>query len=324
MILDLYSKRQKRLQGDVPDVYTYDEIPTPLRVQIVQIWKETLGSPSNEAYRVTMSSLIESSPYEQEQGMRAAYEFIVKALRREYGVFKLHNGNYDGNDQRELANFFLNEREINKVIDVVELIFRYIDLVTRDWNFRHLDDASKRADNAIAELNIRFKEHGIGYQYEDKIIIRVDSELIHVEAVKPALRLLNTTEYRGAQEEFLSAYNHYQKGRHKESLNDCLKSFESTMKAICDKHNWQYSPKASSKELIKVCFENKLIPIFWQTHLSSLRSMLESSIPTGRNKLSGHGQGTTPTTVPDHLVAYMLHMTASTLVFLTTAEKDLP
>lgn len=322
MILDLYSKRQKRLQGDAPDVYTYDKIPTPLRVQIVQIWEETLGSPSNGGYRVTMPSLSGSSPYEQ--GMRAAYEFIVEALRREYGVFELHNGNYAGDDHRELADFFLNEREINKVIDVVELIFRYIDIGTRDWAFRHLEDANKRADNAIAELNIRFKEHGIGYQYEDKIIIRVDSELIHVEAVKPALRLLNTTEYRGAQEEFLSAYNHYQKGRHKESLNDCLKSFESTMKAICDKHNWQYSPKASSKELIKVCFENKLIPTFWQTHFSSLQRMLESSIPTGRNNLSGHGQGTTPTTVPDHLVAYMLHMTASTLVFLTTAEKDLP
>lgn len=51
--------------------------------------------------------------------------------------------------------------------------------------------------------------------------------------------------------------------------------------------------------------------------------MLESSIPTGRNKLSGHGQGTTPTNIPDYLVAYMLHMTASTVVFLATAEKNL-
>ena len=54
------------------------------------------------------------------------------------------------------------------------------------------------------------------------------------------------------------------------------------------------------------------------------RSMLESSVPTGRNKLSGHGQGSTPTTVPDYLVAYMLHMTASTIVFLAEAELSLP
>jgi hypothetical protein len=95
------------------------------------------------------------------------------------------------------------------------------------------------------------------------------------------------------------------------------------MKAICDKRNWPYQPNATSKVLIQVCFDNDLVPSFWQQQLSSLRSMLESSIPTGRNKLSGHGQGTSPTTVPDYLVAYMLHMTASTLVFLTTAEKNL-
>ena len=76
--------------------------------------------------------------------------------------------------------------------------------------------------------------------------------------------------------------------------------------------------------MIQICFDNGLIDPFWQSHYSSLRSLLESGVPTGRNKLSGHGQGTTPTTVPDHLVAYMLHMTASALVFLAEAEKNLP
>ncbi|MCD8492630.1 MAG: hypothetical protein LRY51_12460, partial [Geovibrio sp.] len=140
-------------------------------------------------------------------------------------------------------------------------------------------------------------------------------------AVKPALRLLNEKHYLGSQQEFLSAYEHYRKGKHKEALNDCLKAFESTMKAICDKRKWTYQANATSKALIQVCFDNDLVPLFWQQQLTSLRSMLESSIPTGRNKLSGHGQGSTPTTVPDYLVAYMLHMTASTLVFLTMAEK---
>lgn len=135
--------------------------------------------------------------------------------------------------------------------------------------------------------------------------------------------MLNEKNYHGAQQEFLSAYEHYRHGKHKEALNDCLKSFESTMKAICDKHKWTYQPNATAKALIQTCFDNNLIPSFWQQQLSSLRSMLESGIPTGRNKLSGHGQGTTPTVVPEYLVAYMSHMTASTLVFMTTAEKKI-
>ena len=43
-IIELYSKRQKRLRGDVPDVYTYDEIPQNLRVQIIHICNGTIGS----------------------------------------------------------------------------------------------------------------------------------------------------------------------------------------------------------------------------------------------------------------------------------------
>ena len=41
-IFDLFSKRQKRLRGEAPDVYTYDEIPEPLRVQIVHIFRDIL------------------------------------------------------------------------------------------------------------------------------------------------------------------------------------------------------------------------------------------------------------------------------------------
>lgn len=42
-IFDLYSKRQKQLHGDMPDVYAYDTIPRSLRVQITYLWQETKG-----------------------------------------------------------------------------------------------------------------------------------------------------------------------------------------------------------------------------------------------------------------------------------------
>ena len=313
-IFDLFSKRQKALRGDTPDVYSYDDLPNALRVQIVHIWSDALGN--NRDY------------YEQYgcgPNVTAAYKFIVDTLCREYGLFQLPTA--DKYQERmylkELANYLLQVEDVERQLDIVELSFRYIDRATRRYDYLRRQNASERVDDAINELNARFKEHGIGFQFVEGEIVRVDSELIHSEAVKPALRLLNDKKYRGAQQEFLSAYEHYRHGKHKEALNDCLKSFESTMKAICDKRKWSYLPNATAKTLIKVCFDNELVPLFWQQQLSSLRSMLESSIPTGRNKLSGHGQGATPTAVPDYLVAYMLHMTASTLVFLTTAENKL-
>lgn len=298
----------------MPDVYTYDDLPNALKVQIVHIWSDSLGNATDYHNIYRCASNVQNS-----------YKFIVDTICREYGLFQLPTAKQYNKRMylEELVDYLLQVNDIERQLDIIELSFKYIDRFTRKFDYLHRQDASVIADNAITELNDRFKEHGIGFQFVEGEIVRVDSELIHSEAVKPALRLLNEKHYHGAQQEFLSAYEHYRHGRHKEALNDCLKSFESTMKAICDKRKWVYPTNATSKTLIQICFDNDLVPSFWQQELNSLRSIMESSIPTGRNKLSGHGQGSIPTTVPDYLVAYMLHMTASTLVFLTMAEKNL-
>ena len=71
-VLDLFSKRQKKLGGDLPDVYTYDQIPHPLKVQIIYIWRDTIGNESEYNDNYT--------------GVVSAYEFLVETLCREYGV----------------------------------------------------------------------------------------------------------------------------------------------------------------------------------------------------------------------------------------------
>ena len=80
----------------------------------------------------------------------------------------------------------------------------------------------------------------------------------------------------------------------------------------------------ASKQLIEIAFEKELIPKFWTAHFSALRSSLESGVPTGRNKLGGHGQGPEVVEVPPHIVSYVLHQTASAIVFLVEAEKSMP
>jgi len=311
-IFDLFSKRQKKLRGDIPDVYTYDNIPEPLRVQIVHIWQDSLGN--------------DIEYHDEYKGVRGAYKFLVETLCREYGLFQLTTQkNYNRRHcMEELINFFLSEEDVEKVIDVIELSFRVIDRLTREYRYRKLHNASEIADQAIEELNARFLENGVGFQYVEGEIIRVDSQLIHSEVVKPALKLLSHKRYRGAEQEFLKAHEHYRLKNHKEALNEALKALESTMKAICDKRGWQYDKeKATAKKLIDICFENHLIPLFWQQQMGALRSLLESGVPTGRNKLGGHGQGAAPIHVPQYIVAFVLHMCASCIVFLVEAENCL-
>ncbi len=309
-IFNLFSKRQKRLRGEVPDVYTYDNIPYALRVQIVHILTGSLGS--------------ENEYCGGNEDVWRLYKYIVDSLCREYGVFYLGEKVYGERNYRiELFNFILKEHNIEQVLDAVERSFHVLDKLCREYTYRRLRNASKNIDDAISELNSRFKEHGIGFQFEEGEIIRVDSQLLHTEAVKPALSLLSKEEYAGAQEEFLNAYEHFRHGKHKEALNDALKSFESTMKVICDKQGWSYDPKATSKNLIDICYQQGLIPPFWQQHMAALRSLLEGGVPTGRNILSAHGQGATPKKVPDHIVSYILHMSAAAIVFLVKSEQSL-
>ncbi|MEH2211737.1 STM4504/CBY_0614 family protein [Nostoc sp.] len=306
-VFDIYSKRQKRFMGEVPDVYQYENIPSSLRVQIVYIMNDALGDHEN-------NKTIEN------------FKFIHDTLCREYGKFSLIEKeffdyeNYIG----DVINFIIQCNNTNHILDVVELSFRLIDTFYRQNNIKYLCKPKITPDAAIEELNFRFREHGVGYQYESGEIIRVDSQIIHTEAVKPVLLLLSDTRFKGANEEFLKAHEHYRHGRYKECLVECLKAFESTMKTICDIRGWIYQPGDSAKNLINLCLQNNLIPTYLQTQVTSLKSSLESGVPTMRNKNAGHGQGSQPLTVPQYFAAYQLHMTASTILFLLEAEKALP
>lgn len=50
---ELFSRRQKRLRGEVSDVYQYETIPRELKVQIVHIWRDTLKSISFQSSKKT-------------------------------------------------------------------------------------------------------------------------------------------------------------------------------------------------------------------------------------------------------------------------------
>ena len=301
-IYDLFSKRQKRLRGDVPDVYQYTNLPQNFRVQVVHIVKSTIGRDSD--YSTPASKI---------------YKYINNTLCREYGVFKLQE--YASENFEYIYNFFLKEKDPEKCVGVIELTFKCIDGYVRQntWEFRDYQSP----DDAIEELNIRFREAGIGYQFESGEVVRVDSQFIHSDAVKPTLQILgHSQEFAGANDEFLSAHEHYRHQRFKECLNDCLKSFESLMKAIHKKRSWEYGSTDTAKKLISSCLSNGLIPDYMQNQFSSLRILLESGVPTIRNKEGGHGQGDEVTNVPEHLASYTLHLTASNLLFLAKCDEN--
>lgn len=152
-------------------------------------------------------------------------------------------------------------------------------------------------------------------------LIKRESELLHAEATQPTLDLLTDSRYQGANVEFLAAHEHFRHSRFKECLNECLKAFESTMKIICHQKGWPYDQNDTAKKLIAVCLGRNLVPTFSQQQLTSLRTLLESGIPTVRNKTSGHGQGVAVADVDPHLARYALHLTGATILLLVESAN---
>lgn len=305
-ILDLFSRRQRQARGGYPDVYQYEDLPYAFRVQVVHIMSD-VGGPVEDVARD--SSII----------LKATHDHLA----REYGVFRLVEK--ENEPVLGAVNFFLKTTDSERALDVIELFFRFAGNLAANRGSSHpLTGGKVLVEDAIEELNVRFREHGVGYAFESGQVVRIDSQFLHAEAVRPTLHLLAAPLYAGAEAEFLRAHEHFRHQRYTESINEALKAFESVMKVICSKRGWSFSKTDTASRLIEVCLQNGLVPKALLSHFTSLRAALESGVPTVRNRLTGHGQGTDSVTIPENLAAYILHLAAANILLLVKAEQALP
>ena len=306
-IYETFSKRQKKLlkQGN-PDPYRYDIFPKPLCVQVIKLLNECLGNIQSQ--------------YDTAEARR--WGIIHDTLAHEYGRFELASGR---NDQVRCHEFLLITDKVEECLDFIEIGFRVVQQLAGHYSQKSgaYAQEQKQCEDAIQELNYRLREHGLGYQFESGELIKVDSQFIHAEVVKPALGLLHEFGFQGASEEFLQAHEHYRANRNGDAIAGALKAFESTMKAICNVRGWTYASSITAKGLIDLLMEKGLIPTDLASQFTALRSLLESGLPTVRNKAGGHGQGKDPIPIPPHITSFALHMAASNIVFLLEAHKAL-
>src|SRR5215813_9298835 len=105
-ITNLFSKRQKQLRKEVPDVYQYDEIPTRLRVQVVHILRDLFGYPEDYDFN----------------GCLRTFQQISDILSREYGVFRLSPNVRDDVD-KQVIDFLVSHANHEQVLDTIEVCF---------------------------------------------------------------------------------------------------------------------------------------------------------------------------------------------------------
>ncbi|MGA3826185.1 STM4504/CBY_0614 family protein [Pseudomonas chlororaphis] len=298
-VTDLFSKRQQRLRGEVSDVYVYDKIPIPLRIQLLYMVDELLG-PALEYYK----------PFSV---CNQIFKAVVKTLRLEYGKRRISSAE-ENDEYHELVSFIKNEENVDRLLDAIELI------VANVSGYSGYDESLVEF---VGDLNIRFREHAVGYEIINGEVVRVDSRFMHSQVVKPSIQFLNQPGFEGAQQEFIRAYEYYRHARHKEAINEAVKSVESTMRAICTARNWRFKTSDSAKRLIVVCQENNLFPSYYQSHLAALASLMEGVVSI-RNNESAHGQGPKVREVDADIVAYGLHMAAAAVLMLASLHTNQP
>ncbi len=264
-----------------------------------------------EAYKEAKSSNSASQSFQLNYG---DFEAIVAMLRREYGKDSLVS--YPRENVSELIDFIA-KCTTDEFLDCAEVFGK---LVATN---RQLSQSVKK--DLLEELNHRFREAGLGYEFVENTIIRVDSRALHAEILKPTLALLSKRKiYHGAEQEALEAFAKFRSGDNKGAVVEALKAFESTMKAILAKRGWSYQPNDTAAKLISACLSNGLMPNFMQTHFGALRTMLESGVPTVRNKTSGHGQGSQVIPLDDHYVSYVLYTALANMKLLIDCDDAIP
>lgn len=289
-MFELYSIRNNK--ESISDFYEYNNFSRKIRTQIFLILDEYLFSTN-----YNMNEYI-SRIYEKESGQ------IVFSM--------------DYNDTSAFENFIYacNTEELIDFIDVIcYFIWNSCDLVEYENEYNHIELVKEKI---ITELNHKFRQSKMGYEiYEDKVV-RVDNELIHTLVTKPALHFLKENGFKGAEEEIFKAFCYFTDCDYENTILYSMKAFESTMKTVCINKGYSLEvEKKTAKELINLILLEGNVPEYLRTHLSGLRSTLESGLPTLRNNNGGHGQGESVRKVSVELASYAFHLACTNILFLS-------
>jgi AbiJ N-terminal domain 4 len=303
MIFETFANRKKLASPNgEPDVYRYDVAPSQLRHQICMTLSEGVGR--FHVYRgYEMNHLEEAND---------AWELIDRICRKEIYSYLNYTSIYDLSER--FRRFLMTVEVVDDFLSAVEIGCSVLEhLRGRASKAR---GAEQSAEESIEEINQRFEQHSIGYQFENRQIIRVDSKIAHAEIVKPALKLLVKPMFTKANEEFLSAHKHYRLGAFKDCVTAANRAFESALKAICDVEGWRYEKGDRASELVTKVTNNGLFTHDFDKSLSAYVAMLRAGLPSVRNDAGGHGEGIVAAAVTAEIGRFALNLAATNILFL--------
>lgn len=301
-IFDVFSGRAEEARG------SQHEVPETSRNRVM-LWCDELFSNR-------------TAPYGQGDYRTTFWEQIHQLLRYKHGKLQLSEVSPPPSTPAEDILPFLYQCSGADFLDFLEYVFRV------DCYFH----VSQPEQEVVLELNeilragdlpyfvtdfVRQEETGVLFGRPHTVIktiewprvIMRESEVVHSEAIQPALSLLQRPEFRTANAEYLEALEDYRKGDFGDCLTKCGSALESVMKILCDQNGWPYNDRDTASSLVKVVLAN--------TSLDSYFEQALMIVATLRNRLSkSHGAGTAARQVPRHVAKYTANSTAAAILLL--------
>ena len=299
-----YRKRLAERNGE-PEVYSYDEAPKQLRHQFSMAFREGIG-----AYSHFDSILLNANVH---------WEMLDKICRKEIHSYLAFTRKQDLDER--FSDFLNNVESIDDFLSAIEIgccILHHL-----IGHFPTSRGAESQASDCLKDINRRFEQHAIGYQFEYPHIIRMDSKLTHAELIKPALQLLTAPLFIKGNEDFLNAHRYYRAGDYKDCVTAANRSFESVLKAICDAEGWTYEKGDTAGRLVSLVNQNGLFTHEFDKSFDAYIAMLKSGLPSVRNDAGAHGEAPAAPVVTTQIARFALNMTASNIILLAESYAAL-
>ncbi len=166
-----------------PTIYQYDILPAVFRRQVIYIWMSAIGPYAALEDHSSLNILRNPPP-----ASNAIWIHIFSTLARELGMFAL--GDKDANPFVQCQQYLLNT-DTNGALDIIDLSFHVIDRNIRRLSFDDIrySKITQTPDDAIEELNVRFQEHGIGYQFKMRKLVKIVAQYTHEPIIQPVISL---------------------------------------------------------------------------------------------------------------------------------------
>ncbi|RDB32066.1 AbiJ-NTD4 domain-containing protein [Exiguobacterium sp. RIT594] len=320
---ELYSERMFPTSFDV---LRYEVIPEKARIQIFQHFNNLIDElPSkNEPY--VYRDAIFNNAMKDILLRRGVLDYVELLPSGVYSNVNYLNGDNNLSKINALLSrvekdFFLllifaDEKDYLLILDLIEILsYCVADL--------YLKSSSEKIDQAINNV---FRKNGIGYELVKNQIIHKGNEVVHKEIIRPSLNFLSDSGYSGANEEMLQAFSEFRNNNFKGAIHNASKAFESTMKIIIEKNNWELinpNPrqpvpslnKATAHVLIATIANHSQVESFHSNALRNLRDTLQT-LANLRNSHTGHGQGSVVTETYIRHCEFALHTAAANILYL--------